>query len=100
MTMTKTKTTIDKEYDRIIIRGLKDTELISLEVPLTEAIKDKKQIYVHINSDEPNEIVKGTYVAKSISTSGYACHATISKDKNEMDWVCEPPHLKPPPSIK
>lgn len=100
MTMARTKTTIEKESVRIIIRELKDTELISLEVPLTEAIKDKKLIYVHINSDEPNEIVKGTYVAKSISTSGYACHATISKDKNEMDWVCEPPNFKPPPVFK
>ena len=91
--MIRKKITIDKEPDKIIIRGLKYADLISLEDALTEAIGDKKEICVHINSDEPNEIVKGTYVAKSINSSGYSCNATISKGKNEMDWVCKPPYI-------
>ena len=94
MTMAKKKITVDKELNRIIITGLKYDNLVSLEDALTEAIKDQKEICVHIDSEEPNEIVKGTYVAKSIDSSGYACNATISKGK--MDWVCKPPHFKSP----
>ena len=89
--MSRKKATIENVPDGIIIRELNDIDLVSLESHLTEAITNDKQITVHVNSNEPNEIIKGTYVAKSISTSGYACKATFSKVENEMDWVCKPP---------
>ena len=75
-----------------IIEHLKDIKLVSLKGHIAEAITDKKQIEVRVNSREPTEILKGTYVAKTISKSGYACRVNFPTDRDEIEWVCNPPN--------
>jgi len=72
------------------IASLGSGKIITLEHTLTEAINNKKQIRVHVNLKEPEEIIKGTYVARVAGKRGYACSVQFP-DKDELDWVCEPP---------
>lgn len=84
------KETIQQKPRATIIERLKGTRLVSLKGDIVKAITDKKQIEVRVNSREPTEILKGTYVAKTISKSGYACRVNFPTDRDEIEWICNP----------
>lgn len=75
----------------LIISGLKEMQLISLTSTLSEAIANKKHVFVSVNSKEPEEILKGTYVAGALSKHGYTSFVKFLDDKDEIDWTFEPP---------
>ena len=84
------KETIQQKPRATVIEHLKGTRLVSLKGDIARAITAKKQIEVRVNSREPTEILKGTYVAKTISKSGYACRVNFSTDRDEIEWICDP----------
>ena len=73
-----------------IIEHLKDIKLVSLTEYIANAITNKKQIEVRVNAKEPTEILKGTYVAKTISKRGYVCRVNFPTDRDEIEWICDP----------
>ncbi len=77
--------------DVITIGDLKTKKLTSLKGTLSAAIANKKLVNIHVNSKEPEEILKGTYVAGTLSKQGYSCNAQILRDRDEIDWTCDPP---------
>lgn len=73
------------------IGDLKAVKLTSLKDAIRDAVTNKKPVNINVNSNEPQEILKGTYVANTLSKQGYSCNAKILSDINEIDWTCEPP---------
>ena len=84
------KETIQQKPHATVIGHLKGTKLVALKGDLTKAITARRQIEVRVNSREPTEILKGTYVAKTISKNGYACRVNFPTDRDEIEWICDP----------
>ena len=84
------KETTQQKPCATVIEHLKGIKLVSLKGYIAKAITDKKQIEVRVNSNEPTEILKGTYVAKTISKSGYVCRVNFPIDRDEIEWICDP----------
>jgi len=80
-----------RSKEHLKIRGLKAIKLTSLKNAITDAVTNKKPVDINVDSKEPQEILKGTYVANILSKQGYACIAKIIGDIDEIDWTCEPP---------
>lgn len=78
------------EGDIVSIKELRNVQLKALKNKLSDAVANKKRVYININSKEPEEILKGTYVAGTLSKQGYSCNAKILRNKDEIDWTCEP----------
>ncbi len=74
----------------LIIRGLKALKLTSLKDQLNVAINEKNPVNIDVNSKEPEEILKGTYIADTLSKQGYSCNAKILAGKDVLNWTCEP----------
>lgn len=70
------------------ISHLKKIDLKDFEVPLKNAINEKKIVNITIDLSEPEEILKGTYIAETLSKQGYVSTASISN--NELNWKCTP----------
>lgn len=81
---------IDSERG-VLIKDLKGVELTTLESSLRSVISSKRGIDIKIDSNEPEEILKGTYVAETLSREGYSCHANIPKGRDLINWKCDPP---------
>lgn len=73
--------------ETITIDRLKGKSLVSLKNELTNAINGKIPIKININSNEPEEILKGTYIAQILDKRGYICSAKFQN--NEMNWYCK-----------
>lgn len=73
---------------QIEIKDLKTIKLTSLKYVLTDAITAKKLVIVYANLKEPEEILKATFVAETLSKKGYSCGAQIQNE--EMVWSCKP----------
>lgn len=71
------------------INDLKKRQITSFKDILSAAIAGKKTIHVSVDSKEPEEILKGTYIARALSGQGYMSNIEFHKD--EIYWILDPP---------
>ena len=72
--------------ETIMIKDLKKYKLGSFKDVLINAVKNNITVNININVKDAEEIIKGTFLAETLSRQGFECIATIQKD--EMIWNC------------
>ncbi len=72
--------------ETITITDLKKYKLDSFTNILTNAVKNSIPVNINTNVRDAEEIIKGTFLAETLSRHGFKCIATIQKD--EMIWDC------------
>ncbi len=67
--------------------------LVSYKDTLVEAITTGRQVNINANLDNPEEILKGHYLAQALSNQGYACNGKIvetEKGRQKLYFECRP----------